>query len=173
MKYVVAYIATIPLANYLIGNIGTICDEHICLIPVGFGLMAPSGVLMIGIAFVLRDIVQRLHGIYWGLGCIIAGTLISALLSPPALVIASATAFALGELLDFAVYTPLQKRGFLLAVAASSMAASILDSILFLILAFGSVDYAAGQIVGKWIAVFFALPFVYVARAALEEKKDD
>ncbi|MBN4747477.1 VUT family protein, partial [Pandoraea nosoerga] len=54
----VGFIATIPLANWLIGNVGTTCvPGGPCIIPVGFGLMAPSGVLMVGLALVLRDLV--------------------------------------------------------------------------------------------------------------------
>ena len=44
-----SFLATIPAANYLIGNVGTVCIPNgPCLIPVAPGLMAPSGVLMIG-----------------------------------------------------------------------------------------------------------------------------
>src|SRR5690606_15323558 len=51
---------TIPAANWLIGHVGVQFDPHgPHLIPVGFDLMAPSGVLMVGLAFTLRDIVQR------------------------------------------------------------------------------------------------------------------
>ena len=58
------FVATIPAANWLIGNLGTTCVPNgPCLIPVGFGLMAPSGVLMIGLALVLRDLVQRRLGL--------------------------------------------------------------------------------------------------------------
>ena len=43
----------IPAANWLIGNAGTVCVPNgPCLIPVAPGLMAPSGVLMIGLALV-------------------------------------------------------------------------------------------------------------------------
>jgi hypothetical protein len=50
------YALTIPAANWMIGNVGTFCvPDGPCLIPLGFGLMAPSGVLMIGLALVLRD----------------------------------------------------------------------------------------------------------------------
>jgi hypothetical protein len=50
----------IPAANWLIGNVGTFCVPNgPCLVPVAPGLMAPSGVLMIGLALVLRDLVQR------------------------------------------------------------------------------------------------------------------
>lgn len=72
--------------------------------------------------------------------------------------LASATAFLLSELADFAIYTPLQKRDFVLAVAASSFIGLVLDSILFLWLAFGSLDFLAGQIVGKAWMVLLALP---------------
>ena len=47
---------TVPAANWLIANVGTCMPNGPCLIPVGFGLMAPSGVLMIGAALVLREL---------------------------------------------------------------------------------------------------------------------
>jgi queuosine precursor transporter len=96
--------------------------------------MAPSGVLMIGLALVLRDIVQRRLGRAWSLGAIVAGALISALLAPAALVVASTAAFFLSELADFLVYTPLQRRRLVLAVTASSLVGLIVDS---LVLVFG------------------------------------
>src|SRR3712207_9562412 len=42
-------------------------------------------------------------------------------LAPPSLVLASTVAFLLSELADLGVYTPLQRRGLILAVAASSV----------------------------------------------------
>ena len=116
-----AFIACIPLANWLIGHVGTVCPpNNPCLVPVAPGLMAPSGVLMIGLALVLRDLVQRRLGPAWSVNAVIAGAALSALLAPPELVIASAVAFLFSELADFAVYTPLQQRRFVLAVIASS-----------------------------------------------------
>src|SRR5688572_26914056 len=109
--FLVLFCLTIPAANWMIGHVGTICvPNSACLIPVAPGLMAPSGVVMIGAALVLRDLVQRRLGIVYGFAAIIAGTAISALVAPPALVIASATAFLISETADFAVYTPLAKR---------------------------------------------------------------
>ena len=61
------------------------------------GLMAPSGVLMIGLALVLRDLVQRRLGVEFGLAAIVAGAAISALVAPQSLVLASAVAFLLSE----------------------------------------------------------------------------
>jgi hypothetical protein len=71
---VVAFALTIPAANWLIGNVGAVCvPDGPCLIPVGFGLMAPSGVLMIGLALVLRDLVQELIGVKGALLAIALG----------------------------------------------------------------------------------------------------
>jgi uncharacterized PurR-regulated membrane protein YhhQ (DUF165 family) len=154
----IAYLATIPAANWLIGNAGTVCvPDGPCLIPVGFGLMAPSGVLMIGAALVLRDAVQQLLGIRWALAAIACGVILSILVAPPALVIASAMAFAIAELMDLSVYTPLRKRNLSLAVLASGIVGAVVDSTVFLWLAFGSLDFIAGQLVGKlWMTVIAA-----------------
>lgn len=158
---VAAFGACIPLANWLIGNVGTTCVPNgPCLVPVGFGLMAPSGVAMIGLALVLRDLVQRRLGLAWTLAAIAGGTLLSAFLAPPALVVASATAFLLSELADLAVYTPLQRRRLVLAVFASSIIGLVIDSVVFLLLAFGSLAYLPGQVVGKAWMVLAALPVI-------------
>jgi uncharacterized PurR-regulated membrane protein YhhQ (DUF165 family) len=68
--------------------------------------------------------------------------------------------FLLSELADLAVYTPLQRRGMVRAVMLSSIAGLVVDSIIFLWLAFGSLDFLAGQIIGKTWMVLFALPIV-------------
>lgn len=151
---ILAYIATIPAANFLIGNIGTVCiPQGPCLIPVAPGILAPSGVLMIGAALLLRDLVQRTYGIPWSLACILAGTALSFLIAPPALAIASGAAFLISEFADFTVYTPLARKRFLLALIASCFAGAVVDSALFLWLAFGSLDHMLGQIIGKLYAV--------------------
>ena len=118
--FLVLFCLTIPSANWMIGNIGTTCVPNgPCLVPVAPGIMAPSGVLMIGAALVLRDLVQRRLGVEFGLGAILAGTAISAGIAPPSLVIASAVAFLLSEGADFAIYTPLARRRLVLAVVES------------------------------------------------------
>lgn len=151
---IAAYVATIPAANFFIGNVGTVCiPQGPCLIPVAPGIMAPSGVLMIGAALLFRDLVQRTYGIPWSLGCILAGTALSFFIAPPALAIASGAAFLASELADFGVYTPLARKRFLLALVASCFAGAIVDSALFLWLAFGSLDHMLGQIIGKLYAV--------------------
>ena len=159
------FLASVPFANWMIGHVGTACLRNgPCLVPVAPGLLAPSGVLAAGAALVLRDAVQRCLGAWWALVAIAAGTLLSALVASPALVLASGAAFLLSEATDFAVYTPLQRRGLLLAVVASSAVGLVVDSIVFLGLAFGSLDYLAGQVVGKAWAVLLALPLIRLLR---------
>lgn len=159
------FLASVPTANWMIGHVGTVCVPHgPCLVPVAPGLMAPSGVLTVGVALVLRDVVQRCLGTLWGLGAILAGTLLSLAVAPGALAAASGIAFLLSELADFGVYTPLQRRRLMLAVIASAGVGLAVDSLVFLWLAFGSLDFLAGQIVGKAWAVLFSVPLVRLMR---------
>jgi uncharacterized PurR-regulated membrane protein YhhQ (DUF165 family) len=126
--------------------------------------MAPSGVSMIGIALVLRDLVQRRLGRVAALLAIVAGAVLSGAVAPPSLVLASTTAFFVSELADFLIYTPLQKRGLVVAVLASSLVGLVADSLLFLYLAFGSLEFLEGQVVGKAWMVLLALPIVHWIR---------
>lgn len=159
--FLAAFALCIPAANWLIGNVGTKCVPNgPCLMPVGFGIMAPTGVAMIGLALVLRDLVQRRLGVGWAAGAVVAGAALSAFLAPPSLVIASGVAFLLAEMADLAVYTPLQRRGLVSAVIASSFVGLVIDSIVFLQLAFGSLDYLLGQVLGKSWMVLASIPFI-------------
>jgi uncharacterized PurR-regulated membrane protein YhhQ (DUF165 family) len=163
--FLLLFCLTIPSANWMIGHVGAVCPpNNPCLLPVAPGLMAPSGVVMIGIALVLRDLLQRRLGAEFGLAAIVVGTAISALVAPPSLVLASATAFFVSELADFAVYTPLARRRLVLAVIASSLIGIVLDSLIFLWLAFGSLDFLFGQIVGKAWMVLLSIPFIAYLR---------
>jgi uncharacterized PurR-regulated membrane protein YhhQ (DUF165 family) len=171
LAYFLAFIACIPAANWMIGHVGTTCvPAGPCLLPVfpwspeGHVLMAPSGVAMAGLALVLRDLVQRRLGRTAALLSITAGAALSGAVAPPALIVASASAFFLSELADFAVYTPLQARGLVLAVFASSIVGLVVDSVLFLYLAFGSLEFLTGQILGKTWMVLLALPVVHWIR---------
>ncbi|HLT78654.1 MAG TPA: VUT family protein [Ferrovibrio sp.] len=164
--FLAAFIACVPAANWLIGNVGTVCvPQGPCVIPVApFGITAPSGVLVIGLALVLRDLVQRRLGKLWVLGAILAGAALSGFVAPPALVAASVAAFLLSELADFAVYTPLQRRGLIRAVIISSLVGLAVDSVVFLYLAFGSLDYLAGQVIGKAWMVLLSIPAIRLLR---------
>ena len=120
--------------------------------------------LTVGVALVLRDLVQRCLGTRAGLLAILCGTALSVLVAGPQLVMASGAAFLLSELADFAVYTPLQRRGLVRAVVASSLVGLVVDSIVFLTLAFGSLQFLPGQVVGKAWAVLVSIPLVTAVR---------
>ena len=160
--FLVLFALTIPAANWLIGHVGTACmaPQGPCVVPVAPGVTAPSGVMMVGVALVLRDLVQRRLGAAMSALAILAGAGISALVAPPALIVASAAAFLLSEFADLAVYTPLARRRLVAAVVASSCAGLVIDSIVFLWLAFGSLEFLLGQIIGKAWMVLLSIPFV-------------
>ena len=170
IAFLLAFALTIPAANWMIGHVGTVCTPHgPCLIPVlpkifGTSLMAPSGVLMIGIALVLRDLVQRRLGVVYSASAVVVGAILSSAVAPVSLVLASGVAFLLSEFADLAVYTPLARRRLVAAVVASSLVGLVVDSIIFLWLAFGSLEFLAGQVVGKAWMVLLSIPFVLYLR---------
>jgi uncharacterized PurR-regulated membrane protein YhhQ (DUF165 family) len=146
---IILYLATIPIANWMISNVGTQFfpgGPH--TIPVGFGYSAPSGVLMIGLALFLRDIVQKTYGRKVTLIAIGVGIVLSYMVNP-AVATASAIAFGCGELADFFVYTKLRKKTLVGAVVSSGVVGGFIDSFIFLQIAFGSTTYWQGQVIGK------------------------
>lgn len=149
LVYMMLFIATIPLANWMIGHVGTCFPSGPCVIPVGFGLEAPSGVLVIGLALVLRDLVHSTGGMARAWICIVLGSFLSFAIAPPVLAFASGVAFAISEAADLFVYAPLRERRLVVAVLASGLVGAIVDSAAFLLLAFGSLNYLEGQVVGK------------------------
>src|SRR5690606_29533229 len=99
--FLLAFALCVPIANWMIHHVGLVCPPgEPCLIPVAPGLMAPSAVLMAGLALVLRDLVQRRLGVLWSVGAIVIGGALSWWVAPPALVLASVTAFLFSELAD-------------------------------------------------------------------------
>lgn len=160
---VLAMAGCIVGANWAISRFG--------ITPVGFGLMAPAGVYFAGAVFTCRDIVQNTLGRWFTLCAIVLGALLSFAVSPT-FAIASGVTFLFSELADFAVYTPLYRRNWLRALIPANIAGLIVDSALFLWLAFGSEGSVAGLIFGKAcmtaLAVLILLPLRkrYVLRPA-------
>lgn len=159
-----AYIATIPAANILVTQFHTWPVDGGLF---GWGLYAPAGVFTVGLALVLRDIAHEMTSRTVILAAIGVGTLISLLLGAPAfadwvqgtvwanlatstrIASASAVSFLLAELVDFVVYARLRRKGLIPALLASNVVGLVIDSLLFLYLAFGSLQFLTGQIVAK------------------------
>lgn len=167
MKWLIlgAYLMTVPAANWFIGNVGTTCVPNgPCLIPLGFGLTAPSGVLWIGAALILRDLVRERFGREWAVGAVLAGAGLSFWISPPFVAVASSVAFLLSELADATVYEGLRARGWMAALVGSNVVGACLDSAVFLLLAFGSRDFIAGQVTGKLLMTVVAVLVLMAVR---------
>lgn len=116
------YVALIPLVNWSFANVPTVP------MPDG-GQWAPFAVVT-GLILVVRDFAQREvgHRIFFFMAL---GLLLSALTTPPNVVIASAAAFAISELVDWAIFTftkrPLSKR-----ILWSCAVSAPLDTLVFL-----------------------------------------
>jgi uncharacterized PurR-regulated membrane protein YhhQ (DUF165 family) len=151
----ILYLATIILANVAIQTFG--------LVPVGFGLVAPAAVYVAGFAFTFRDLLQDAGGRWLVFVAIVLGAWLSSLLDP-IVGLASGVAFLFSELADLAVYTPLRRRGWLRAVFASNVVGLVLDSVLFLWIAFGSLALLSGQIVGKLWTTLAAIAVLSLVR---------
>jgi uncharacterized PurR-regulated membrane protein YhhQ (DUF165 family) len=144
------YVACVPLANWMMTAVGIDTGDGPRLLPVGFGLTAPSGVLAIGLALGLRDVVHEAFGWRVVASAIAVGTVISGLVASPSIAIASAVAYALGEVADLIVYEPLRRRQQrIVGILVSGLVGAIVDSVVFLLIAFGSLEYVTGQVVGK------------------------
>ncbi len=162
---IAAFVLTVPAANWMVLNVGSTCvPDGPCLIPVWHGVMAPSGVALAGLSLVLLDLVQEEVGVRWALAAVIAGAIIAAVVATPQLAVASACAFVVAEFVDLLIYTALRGRGFFVASLTSSIAGLLLDSLIFVWVAFGSADLLLGQSLGKAWMVLAVTPILYLIR---------
>ena len=99
-----------------------------------------------------------------GLAAIVAGAALSGAIAPPQLIFCLDHGVPALRARRLRGLHALQSRGLVLAVLASSVVGLIADSVLFLWLAFGSLDFLAGQIVGKLWMVVLSLPFIHWIR---------
>lgn len=128
-------------------------------------LQVPAGAFFAGIAFTLRDVLQDATDVRAALLAIALGTALSGLVATPRIAAASAAAFAVSELADLAVYTRLRNRSHVSAVGLSNILGLLVDSLLFLPLAFGTLTYLTGHIAGKIATTALAVAVLTGARA--------
>lgn len=154
----VGLLGSVYAANYLVQHVGIIRVWPT-------ELLAPAGVYLAGVAFLFRDTVQRLAGVWWALLGIAAGAALSYTISPT-LAGASAAAFTASELVGLAVLAALGRR-LALAVGTAQVAAAAVDSVVFLWLAFNSLAFFEGQFVAKVSVLALAYPVVLAWRKVL------
>jgi hypothetical protein len=147
-------VALALLASVLLANLLT---TYYGLVPAGFGLLVTAGTYAAGLSLGLRDALQHVGGVRWVLGAIAGGIVLSALLGDGRIALASAVAFGVAECADLAVYTPLRRRNWRTAVAASNAVGAIADTLLFLWIAGFplTAELVGGQILVKavWCTV--------------------
>lgn len=152
----VAYAASILAAN--------LASTH-WPAPTILALSIPAGTLFAGLTFTLRDLLHETSGPRAVFAAIAVGTALSWLLASPRIAGASVLAFAISEALDSTVYAGLRSRSRLLAVAGSNVAGLLIDTVLFVPLAFGSFAAVPGQIAGKLIATALTVAVLLAARS--------
>lgn len=136
------YIASIVLVNWAFTVVPPI--------PIPGGALWPPVALIVGFVFVLRDFAQREIG-HWVLGAMLLGALLSYGMAGRQVALASAAAFLVSEIADWAVYT-WTKRPIGDRVLLSSAVAAPLDSIVFLAgIGFLSVAGVAAMTISKML----------------------
>jgi len=158
------YIGIAVLANWLAARY---------VWPVGFGYVAPGGVFAVGAVLVTRDWINQLaprlslalipaaSGISYGIGQAAGWS------SLQRIALASVAAFCISESVEFLVFTPIRRRSLTLGVALSGSVGIALDSYVFLSLAFGSLAFFDGQMIGKAEALAAGVALTAARRAVL------
>jgi hypothetical protein len=124
---VVIYVAAMVVANLLVWWLGPWFS------PI-------NAFLLIGLDLTLRDVMQEQLNRWQLAGVIIIGGLITFGVNPAArhIAIASAVAFTVSAIVDWAVYTLLRSRPWLVRSNGSNVVSAAVDSVIFPTLAFGS-----------------------------------
>src|SRR4051812_37430582 len=128
-----AYLGSIVLAAYAITHIGEQPfpgAPHV--VPVWPGIKAPSGVYIVGVTLVIRDLLQRRISKPTMFALILGGATLSAFVSP-AVALASGIAFLASETVDWLVFTVAENHvGFVPSILASNAVSIVVDSAVFL-----------------------------------------
>ena len=162
LLFLVLFCLTIPGADYLTMHVGYVCEpDGPCKVPIAPGIMSTSGAFAIGFTFVLRDFIQRRFGVAVSACAVVMGAALAGFLAPPALVVASGVGILVAGFVDLLVYTLLVRKNFVTAVVVSSVISSVVDSAIFLWLAFSSLDLLMGQTLAKTWVILAVLPLTW------------
>lgn len=153
VAWVTAFLVCVVASNWAITHLGV---DHgpgtPRTIAVGFGLHAPSGVVFAGALFALRDVIHERQGPVAVLVIIVASAPLTMIAASPGLAVASLVTFIVAETVDLLVYRHIRHNGYMTAALGSNLVSSLIDSALFLGLAFGATQALNGTVgltVGK------------------------
>jgi len=124
------------------------------------GLTFPAGVVWIGLTFSFRDFVQRYWGDWATWSWMIAASVITFFFNMD-IALASMAAFFVSESLDWLFFRILKKRSFASRIIWSNLVSCPVDSLVFVLLAFGPVWPAIiGQAIIKYLSGLIVLPIL-------------
>ena len=146
----VFYLGSIVLGNILVHSLGLLTI---------WGLTFPAGAVAIGLTFSARDFVQQRYGQFGCWAWILVASLIT-LLFNRSLALASLCAFFIAEFTDWLIYT-YARGGFSKRLLLSNLISTPLDSLVFVLLAFGPAWPAIwGQTIIKLLSSLLVLPLL-------------
>ena len=146
----VFYLGSIVLANVLVHTLGIVKV---------LGLSFPAGAVAIGLTFSARDFVQERYGKFGCWGWMLAASLVTCAFNRQ-LALASAGAFLISEFSDWAIYTTC-RGGLVKRLLLSNLISTPIDSLVFVLLAFGPVWPAIwGQTLIKLVSSLLVLPLI-------------
>ena len=145
---VVFYLGSIILGNIMVHSLGLVTV---------LGLTFPAGAIAVGLTFSARDFVQERYGKIGCWGWMLTASAITLAFNQQ-LALASFCAFFLAELSDWFIYT--KTRGsFKKRLMLSNLISTPLDSLVFVLLAFGPAWPAIwGQTIIKMLSSILILP---------------
>lgn len=135
---------------------------------VSFSVAGPvlATFLLAGLTMVARDFVHEDGGRKRSFALVLVGAVLSVALAGPGIALASGVAFLVAETLDLLVYDALRRRTPTGGVALSGAVGSVVDSLVFLSIAFGSLAFFQAQVTGKLAATFGAAAVLLAVRGA-------
>lgn len=146
-RYTVSFLYLIGIiaANVLVGFFGELA---VVIVPF----------LFVSLTMISRDILHDRVSRLWMFGLIAIGSIISYLLNYGIIALASFTAFAVSESIDYFIYKWLRGR-FMARAVVSTIISSIIDSIIFIHIAFGFdlnivIMQSLAKIIGSTILAF-------------------
>lgn len=146
----VFYLGSIVLANILVHTLGIVTV---------LGLTFPAGAVAIGLTFSTRDFVQERYGKYGCWGWMLVAVAITFVFNRQ-LALASVCAFVIAEASDWAIFT-YSRGNFEKRLVLSNLISTPLDSVIFVLLAFGPVWPAIwGQAIVKMLSSLLILPLL-------------
>jgi uncharacterized PurR-regulated membrane protein YhhQ (DUF165 family) len=145
-KYTILYVALIVAVNYAF--------TVVPLVKLPDGTMWPPVALLVGLVFVARDFAQREAG-HKVLLAMLVGMVISYFMASPFVATASAAAFLISELVDWAVYTytkrPLSQRILFSSLLGAPVDSAVFLGLLSLLSPVGITAMTASKLVGAFI----------------------